>query len=88
MGILKGQSPFKPSGGRNSLGIVTWRAKTDNTGREKAACFIWLSFSSEKTGFAGRAAEKYSPTRPTGGEAPKATALRLTAPVAQLKNRE
>jgi hypothetical protein len=47
-----------------------------------------LSFSSEKTGFAGRAAEKYSPTRPTGGEAPKATALRLTAPVAQLKKRE
>ena len=30
-----------------------------------------MSFSSEKTGFAGRAAEKYSPTRPTGGEAPK-----------------
>ena len=35
------------------------------------ARFIRLSFSSEKTGFAGRAAEKYSPTRPTGGKAPK-----------------
>ena len=35
------------------------------------ARFIRLSFSSEKTGFAGRAAEKYSPTRPTGGEVPK-----------------